>query len=347
MIFKSIFKSAYFKLTAFYVLIVMVISVGFSVAIYQISSNEIDRGLGRQSVIFRNLTSDEIQTLPLPDFEKIRIEQLSESTIDLKTNLVYFNLLILILSTVASYFLARKTLEPIVNSMESQNRFSADASHELRTPLAAMQTEIEVNLRDKKLTLNKSRALLKSILEEIDKLKMLSEMLLKLARLQEDVKSNFEAVSLENAIVEAFEKIAPLAQKKAIKFDNKFSDISILGDNQSIVELFIILMENSIKYSPNKSKIFLVIKKEKNHAVAKIKDKGCGINAKDMPHIFDRFYRSDNSRCKVKVDGYGLGLAIAKQITELHNGKIVVKSKENEGSEFSLYFPLLKNKAKD
>lgn len=345
MIFKSIFKSAYFKLTAFYVLIVMVISVGFSVAIYQISSNEIDRGLGRQSVIFRNLTSDEIQTLPLPDFEKIRIEQLSESTIDLKTNLVYFNLLILILSTVASYFLARKTLEPIVNSMESQNRFSADASHELRTPLAAMQTEIEVNLRDKKLTLNKSRALLKSNLEEIDKLKTLSEMLLKLARLQEDVKSNFEAVSLENAIVEAFEKIAPLAQKKAIKFDNKFSDISILGDSQSIVELFVILMENSIKYSPNKSKISLQIKKEKNHAVARIMDQGCGISAKDLPHIFDRFYRSDNSRCKVKVDGYGLGLAIAKQITELHNGKIVVKSKENEGSEFSLYFPLLKNKA--
>ncbi len=327
------FKSAYFKLTLFYVLIVMIISAGFSVSIYQLASNELNRSLSQQILILRNLPGRD-QNQPIPDFEELRLEQLIESNGHLKITLVYFNLLILILSTIASYFSAKKTLEPIEKAMEAQNRFTADASHELRTPLAALRTEIEVNLRDKKLNLNKSKALLKSNLEEIEKLETLSGALLKLARSQDDAQKNFQKVSLEDAVCEAYEKVDKLAAKKKIKFENKLKDVSVLGDRASLVELFIILLDNAIKYSPEKSKIAIEIKKEKNLALVKIKDRGCGISTDDLPFIFDRFYRADSSRCKVKTDGYGLGLSIAKQIIDLHDGKISVRSEDSEGSEF-------------
>src|SRR4030042_2699111 len=171
------FKAAYLKLTFFYVLIAMAISICFSLAIYNISSREIGRGLGPQNGIFREIIPN--------DFENLRNQQIQKSNTRLKINLFYYNLVIFVLSMVGSYFLARRTLRPIEEAMESQSRFTADASHELRTPLTAMKAEIEVALRDKKMGLSESKKLLKSNLEEIEKLEKLSSALLTLTRIQE------------------------------------------------------------------------------------------------------------------------------------------------------------------
>jgi len=320
------FKSTYLKLTFFYVLIVMAISVSFSIAIYQISSREIGRGLGPQSGIFRNMTDD---------FENIRNQQIEESSNRLKTNLFYYNLAILILSSIGGYFLARRTLKPIEEAMEAQNRFTADASHELRTPLAAIRAEIEVALRDRKFSFSDSKKLLKSNLEEIEKLENLANALLKIARVQEE-KKDFEILSLDEVIIEAFEKVEKLADKKEIEFDNKFIRVNIKGDQQSLVELFVVLLDNAIKYSQEKSKINILMKKERNDISIKIKDHGIGIKASDLPYIFNRFYRADTSRSKEKIDGYGLGLSIAKQIVDFHGGKISAKSTPGKGSEFTV-----------
>jgi signal transduction histidine kinase len=202
-----------------------------------------------------------------------------------------------------------------------------------------MRTEIEVNLRDREFNLDKSKRLLKSNLEEIEKLENLSGALLRLARFQENSKKEYEEVSLEDAFCEAYEKIEKLANKKSIKFDNRFMKLSVLGDHQSLVQLFVILLDNAVKYSPEKSKVSISIKKEKHNAVIRIKDKGCGISETDLPNIFDRFYRADSSRCKVVTDGYGLGLSIAKQIVETHGGKIKAISDGKKGSEFVVKLP--------
>lgn len=338
------FKSAYTQLTLYYVLIVMIISVCFSILLYQISSNEIDQGLGQQTNILRNLPPfGDIKNQVIPNFEQIHANQLQESNNRLKTNLIYFNLLIFIFSTIASYFLAKRTLEPIEKSVEKQYRFTADASHELRTPLTAIRSEIEVNLRDKNLTLKNSKKLLRSNLEEIQKLEELSGALLMLARFDAEANKNFEKISLEDIIIEAYEKVEKLADNKSIKFINKFSDVSIMGDHQSLTQLFVILIDNAIKYSPKKSKINIELIHNKHHATVKIKDRGCGIDSEDIPYIFDRFYRADASRCKVKTDGYGLGLSIAKEIVQMHNGKISVESKQNQGSEFIIKLPSSSN----
>ena len=336
----EIFKSAYLKLTLFYVLIVMIISVSFSVALYQISSLELGRGLGRQAKILCEPPTDNHALAPVEAFEKIRLEQLAESGSHLKLNLAYFNLLILVLSSGLSYFLARRTLKPIEEMVEAQNRFTADASHELKTPLTAMRTEIEVNLRDKKSTLAETKKLLASNLEEIGKLESLSNALLKLAKNQQDLKFSFKKVSMAEIVVEAYEKVAGLADKKSIRFKNKFENISVSGERQSLVELFVILLDNAIKYSPPKSKISIAIGKKDKSAVIKVADSGVGIKASELPYIFNRFYRADASRSKERIDGYGLGLSIAKSIVELHSGEISAASSQGKGSEFRVKLPL-------
>lgn len=336
------FKKTYLKLTFFYVLIIMVISLAFSFAIYRISSNELGQGLNRQARFFQQLPPGGFLPRPLQELENIRIQQLQESSRHLKINLMYFNLLILFLSAGAGYFWARRTMRPIEEAMDAQNRFTADASHELRTPLTAMRTEVEVNLRKGELNSSEAKKLLVSNLEEINKLEILSSALLKLA--SQDGQANLELskVSLEEVIAEVYEKVESLALKKSIEFENKLQEFSVNGDKSSLVELFVILLDNAIKYSPEKSKIFISMGLEKNLVVVKIKDQGIGIKASDLPFIFNRFYRADASRSKNKVDGYGLGLSIAKRIVELHQGSISAESVFGHDSVFTVKIPLMK-----
>jgi two-component system sensor histidine kinase CiaH len=335
------FKSAYIKLTFYYVLIIMAISVVFSFAIYRISTQELNRGFNRQSKIFRQPTANQtiIPTIH-SEMERLLQEQLIESKSKIFYELFYLNLVILVLTTIGSYFLAKLTLEPVEEMMEAQNNFTADASHELKTPLAAMKTEIEVNLRDKALPIERAKNLLRSNLEEIDKLETLSNALLNLARYQEDLKLDFQDIPLNELITEAYEKVESLAGQKNIIFNKAIPNQFIKGDRQSLVELFVILFDNAIKYSPSKSNTVITGETRNNKLFVKIKDEGIGIKASDLPYIFNRFYRADSSRSKEKITGYGLGLPIAKRIVELHKGSITVTSTPNKGTEFTISFSL-------
>lgn len=336
----SLFRSASFRLTVFYVLIVMAISIGFSSVVYQLSKREISTCMSRPATFINQLPADNPIRSLTRDLERMRSEQLETSSGHLLSNLVYLNILILLLSSVGSYFFARWTLEPIEETLEAQSRFTADASHELKTPLTAMKSEIEVNLRDKKLTSSEARDLLKSNLEEIGKLEALSNALLDLARLERKTSESFQEISLPEVVTGAYEKVEKLALSKKISFENKFQQIKTLADKDSLQELFVILLDNAIKYSPKNSKIFITIQKELRHGEIIVKDQGQGISREDLPHIFDRFYRADSARSKDKTGSYGLGLAIAKNITELHGGTISVKSNVGKGSTFIVKLPL-------
>lgn len=332
----SAFEWAAIKLSVFYVLIAMVISISFSVAIFNISKNELGRGIGRT---FRVINQCSLEKLP-PGFENLehaRVEQISEINNHLKGQLIYFNLIILLISSGLSYFLARKTLHPLEQAMESQNRFTADASHELRTPLAAMRAEIEVAIRDKNLSKDEAKKILESNIEEISKLEILSDTLLKLARYQHNG-FKFTKIHVSSVVVEAYEKVESLAKEKNINFENSLKDLKVLGDKQSLVELFVILLDNAIKYSEKGKTIQIRTFEKDNNVVVSIKDRGAGIKASDLPHIFDRFFRADHSRGK-RVNGYGLGLSLAKQIVELHSGEIFVTSTSGKGSEFTVILP--------
>jgi signal transduction histidine kinase len=113
-----------------------------------------------------------------------------------------------------------------------------------------------------------------------------------------------------------------------------------MGIKDSLTELMIILLDNAIKYSPNRSTITISSEKIDNAISFSVEDEGIGINQEDLSHIFDRFYRVDKSRSKEKVFGFGLGLSIAKKIVDLHNGNISVQSTKNKGSVFTVKLPI-------
>ena len=116
----------------------------------------------------------------------------------------------------------------------------------------------------------------------------------------------------------------------------------IIGNKAAIIELMSILIENSLKYSPERSRISIRIFERRTMTGFEIKNSGPPISEEKLPHIFDRFYRADNSRTESGKNGYGLGLAIAKKITEIHHGYIQASSTEKE-TVFTFFLPNLRN----
>lgn len=333
------FHSARIKLTAWYLLIIMLISVFFSVAIYRVLTSELDRVERMQRLrIERNLP--ERPLIIQPPF-RLDPDLIAETKNRLQLILAIINFAILGSSAIAGYFLAGRTLKPIKEMVDDQSRFITDASHELRTPLTSLKSEIEVNLRNKKLKLNEAKKLLESNLEEVNNLQVLSDGLIKLTQYQkEDNGLVVTKVSLASIIDEAIRKVANLAKNKNITIVNKTKDFALEGNRQTLVELFVIFLDNAIKYSPPHSKVKLTSEKTDGNVLINIADQGIGIDKKDISHLFDRFYRADKSRAKFGVAGYGLGLSIAKQIIDRHHGLIKVQSKPNKGSIFTVQLPV-------
>lgn len=334
------FQSARFKLTAWYVLIIMFISVLFSLVIFAGVNNEYRRFERFQQL--RIQREQEGILIPLLPRRNTYIDPdiLAESRNRIIFVLVLINLGILIISGGASYFLAGRTLTPIKEMVDEQNRFITDASHEFRTPITSLRSEIEVSLRDKNLSLQDAKVLLKSNLEEVINLQALSNHLMDLASYQ---KKNDDITLKKSSVLEvvesAYKKLLSLARKKNITFDLEVNDYLILADRQSLTELFVILLDNAVKYSPKNTNITVVARKTDHSLLISIKDEGIGIDKKDLPHIFDRFYRSDISRSKNKAAGFGLGLSIAKKIVELHKGTIEATSELKKGSVFTIRLP--------
>ncbi len=329
------FHSAAAKLTMGYLAIIMALSIGCSVALYHVSSYELARSAQRPvdlyNAFFGPNNTDEVNSL--------RLVQLNKDRNNLKVNLLLFNVAVLTIGGGVSYYLARRTLRPIEEALEMQKRFAGDASHELRTPLTAMQTEIEVALRSPDLTKKGAVDLLKSNLEEVAKLKSLSEGLLALATARGNNKPH-EKVSSAQIVDAAINQANKPAAAKKIKIKSSVKDSVVAGNCQQLVNLLVILLDNAIKYSPSGSQVNITAKSQDNQAVISVSDQGIGIASADLAHIFERFYRADISRSKNTAQGYGLGLAIAKKIAELNHGSIRVKSAPGKGSTFTVRLPL-------
>ncbi|MCL4397908.1 HAMP domain-containing histidine kinase [Patescibacteria group bacterium] len=332
------FHSARLKLTAWYLLIIMLITVSFSVAMYRVSTSELDRieqtlrSRSERRIILRPGTPTPLYIID-PDI-------LEETRRRLIAVLAIIDLGILVISAGAGYFLAGRTLGPIKEMVDEQNRFITDASHELRTPLTSLKTATEVYLRDKQPKIADTRELIASNLEEINRLQYLSDNLIKLTQYGKTENGiTFEPVRLAKIIDEAVSKVAALSKAKKITIDNRTADYRLEGNAASLCELFVILLDNAIKYSPEHSKISLTSKGNNQSVTIEVADQGMGIDPSDLPHIFDRFYRADKSRHITQTAGYGLGLSIAAQIIKKHNGSIQAQSWPGDGSVFFVNLP--------
>lgn len=317
------FNSARIKLTAWYLLIIMFISIAFSFVIYHGMMNEVRR---------------------FSRIQRIRIERIDKDILDeIKQRIVIelgmINVFIFITSGALGYFLAGKTLHPIQEMVEEQNQFISDASHELRTPLTALKSSLEVNLRDKNLSIDDARKIMSENIEDVNNLQKLSDSLLNLSQYQKPFfLLNTRDVSLNTCINKAVERVAPLARQKQILLKTNIEKLNIDGVEDELINLFVIILDNAIKYSAKKTSIKIIAKKINNQIVIKIEDHGIGIEKKDLPFIFNRFFRADQSRSKTKIIGYGLGLSIAQNIVKNHYGKITVTSTIKKGTTFKIIF---------
>lgn len=324
----NLVRSAVVRLTLAYLAIIMLLSVGFSVLLYRVSVAELYRSASR----------------PLPTYfyqqnlNSFRMQELQVGEMNLRRNLLSLNLVTLMIGGAASYWLARRTLHPLETAIEAQSRFASDASHELRTPLTAMQTEIEVALRNKALTTTQLRQLLKSNLEEVAKLRDLSGALLRLSR-QESREIERAKLDLAPIAKQAVERFANAAKQKKIQLVQELKPAWTKGDATSLEELTAVLIDNAIKYSPSGTKITVKTTTAKQQARLQVVDQGIGIKAGDLAHVFDRFYRADSSRSKQTAEGYGLGLSLAKHIADAHHGSIEVTTVPGKGSTFSVNLP--------
>lgn len=336
---KQLFASATIKLTGWYLLILTVICLLFSIVIYHISAGELRARLTAFETRFENMeaTNEANASIAL-----LRDRQLKTSEINLFFALFYANIAIILLGGVGSYALARRSLRPIEASHEAQSRFTSDASHELRTPLAVMKSELEVALREDSLSKDEMRELLESNLEEVNRLTVLSQTLLQLSR-HESTTLDMKKILL-NDLVKNTVKVHSLDRSRLIlKLPKR--RLYIQGNEESVKELLMLILDNALRYSPERSPVTVVLSNAKNGIFLTIQNTGEGINKDDLPYIFERFYRGDKSRTNGASSGFGLGLSLAKKIADIHGAVIEISSIPHEITTVAIIFPLYTKKA--
>jgi len=250
--------------------------------------------------------------------------------------------LVLLLASVGGYFLARKSLAPIVTSFKEQQRFIADASHELRTPLAVLRGETEVAL-GKTRSIDEYQKSLSLIQEEAERLSRIVEDLFILARQPIDKPAVLinEPVSLNETVRDCARAAEVLASRKGVqlKLQNSAAPMALNGDKELINRLLLNLLDNAVKYTPEGGQISLGLERRNGSAEIVVRDTGIGIPEADQLRVFDRFYRVDKARSRA-LGGAGLGLSIVRWIVDVHGGEISVDSAPGRGSTFLVKLPL-------
>ena len=240
-----------------------------------------------------------------------------------------------ILSLLASLYLARVSVKPLLESMQKQQNFVENASHELRTPLAVLQNRLETLFRKPEATIMESSESIASSLEEVRNMRLLTTNLLNLARRDDGIKPDLGEVQPEffNTIFTNYEMIAT-ENHKVFHFENRIKR-TIITDNLLLKQLMTILFDNAVKYTEEDGEINFVITATDHNLYLTVSDDGIGIPQADKKKIFDRFYRVDKARTRQK-GGFGLGLSLAKQIVDALKGSISVKDNKPHGTIFEV-----------
>lgn len=324
-------KADTLRLAATYLTIIMVMSIGFSIVLYQVSAGQLDRPRPRDRL---GLLAERA------DIDDILSERAAEGKQELRVQLIILNIMTLLMGGLLSYLLAERTLKPIEENMQAQAQFVSDASHELRTPLAALMAANEVALRDKKLTLSGARQVLADNVSDVTRLQQLTTSLLDMLR-DEQGEYHMDTVALQSVVADSMSIVAAGAVARQIAIDDQTDALFVRGNYDALVQLVTALLDNAVKYSPDHAAIQVTAVARGKSVTLSVRDQGMGIDEASLPHIFTRFYRADKARLHGENDGYGLGLAIAKRLVAMHHGKISAESQPGKGTTFRVVLPLV------
>jgi two-component system OmpR family sensor kinase len=225
-------------------------------------------------------------------------------------------------------------LERLETLFTAQRRFVADVSHELRTPLTAMLGNLELIRRG---AANDPQAFA-AMERELNRLRRLVSDLLLLAQTESGVQLRHEPVALDELVLEVVRDLAPLVQDVALLPDVA-EQVEAPGDRDRIKQALMNMVVNALQHTLAGGKVRVALDRCDDCARLSVRDTGIGIDAEDLPHVFERFFRADKARTRTS-GGAGLGLAIVKWVAEAHGGRVEVYSAPDQGSTFTLWLPL-------
>jgi heavy metal sensor kinase len=228
-------------------------------------------------------------------------------------------------------------LDQIQTLLKEIKEMSDNIAHDLRSPIARMRGTAEVTLTNGK-TLSEYEAMAASTVEECDRLLDMINTMLIISKTESGVdKISHKDVDLTGIVRQACELFGPTADDKKVTIDCDVPDgIHLMGDTPMIQRMLSNLLDNAIKYTASGGIVNIAVSETPSQAVITVKDTGIGISPQDLPRIFERFYRCDQSRSQ---SGIGLGLSLAKAIARAHGGGITVRSTPNQGSTFTVTLP--------
>jgi two-component system heavy metal sensor histidine kinase CusS len=228
-------------------------------------------------------------------------------------------------------------LERVERASSAERRFAADAAHELRTPLAVLRTDIEVALRQQRTAGEYERAL-NTALRDAAAVCTMADDLLTLARLDQELSLSCEGIELRDLAAEVLDAIEPLTASKRLKVATHLVPVNVLGNRDHLRRLLINLLDNAVKFTPEKGQITIALESDNGLTKLRIADSGPGIDDEDLPFIFERFFRGRNGRSE---PGKCLGLSLCREIVELHGGQITAINRPDGGAEFVVTLPAI------
>jgi two-component system phosphate regulon sensor histidine kinase PhoR len=231
----------------------------------------------------------------------------------------------------------RFVVRPIELVHTKQKHFAANASHELRTPLSVLKTSAEVaRMYKDALTPEQILELTKSVIEEVDRMANIIEFFLHFSALEGEVKPQMSRVEIAQVLKKVAHIFSAQAARCGVTIEiTGVAAGSVLGNFTAIEEMVMNLTKNAIIHSPPGGVIRLSTEDMNRHVLLRVVDEGHGISDKDLPHIFEAFYKgSDGKRA-----GSGLGLAIVSEIAKMHHAIVKVETALGKGSVFTVRFP--------
>lgn len=228
-----------------------------------------------------------------------------------------------------------------MSSWRKQQEFVENASHELRTPLAIIQNSLQQLFTRPENTIMEESEPIAQALNETRRLSGLTNDLLTLARSDSNQlllqKEALDPQPFIQQLAQPFQEIAAMQDKRFVL--ENFANEAVTVDEKRVHQVLVILLDNALKYTDAKDKIILQSEISNDHWLIEVKNSGASISDEDKKQIFERFYREDQSRSK-ETGGYGLGLAIAKQVITQHKGKLTVRDWQPQGVVFQIRLPL-------
>ncbi len=252
--------------------------------------------------------------------------------------MVVLGIVALLLATVLGHILSGRAMVPLREAYEKQRQFAADASHELRTPLAVVMASADLLENDPSITSPFLKQVIADVRDEVKKMtRLVSDLLLVARSDNKALKLKLQKFDAAELLSQTARLMQPLADKKHIALDIRNRDAHVIqADEQKIKQLMLILVDNAVKYTPDGGEVHVGFEKAPQGRVRFfVQDTGIGIAKEDQRRIFDRFYRVDKARSR-EMGGNGLGLSIAQEIVNLHQGSIEVTSTVGKGTRFTV-----------